>query len=215
MSETIQQSINQFKAHIEKHSGPAKSERFYVQFFPPTDLIQYTAGLATDLVYQCDSAELPGINLNTHDYRIIGPTRNFAAQTMFNEVSFSIYCTSDFYEKPFFEAWIEYINPRSLGWDFRYTSEYATTVEIVQMDLTGQKIIYGTRLYRAYPISIQSMPLNWQDDNIHRLNVVFKYWYYSPINTYSEIFANMLTMPPVTGSNLNMPNPMVTPPTSQ
>lgn len=206
------QSINTFKAQLEKHSGPAKSERFYVQFFPPTDLIQYTAGLATDLIYQCEAAELPGISLDTRDYRIVGPSRNFAAQSAFSEISFSIYCTSDFYEKPFFESWIEYINPRSLGWDFRYTSEYATQTQIIQMDLTGQKIIYGAKLIRSYPISVQPMPLNWQDDTIHRLSVVFKYWLYAPIETYGGMFASVLTIPPSTGNPLNVPNPNFSPP---
>lgn len=204
------QSIDNFRSAITRHNGIAKSERFSVQIYPPAALTNLTNNLAPDLMYQCEAAELPGVSLITTDYRTVGPSKSLATMTTYNELSLSFYCTSDFYEKPFFEAWIEYINPRSLGWDFRYKSEYATTLDIFQYDLTGDKIIYVARLIRAYPIAVHALPLHWQDDSVHRLSVLFKYDRFDPLYTYQNMFDKALALQPALNNGLNAPNPLNT-----
>lgn len=204
-------SVDNFVAAIANHNGIAKTERFWVQLFPPSELtMSGINNLAQDLVYQCDGAELPGLDLTTSNYRTIGPVRTIASMTNYHDVTLNFYCTGDFYEKPFFESWVSYINPRSLGWDFRYKSEYTGTVQICQLDLTGDNIKYCATLINAYPTVISPMTLNWQDDSIHRLAVTFKYDRYDPTNTYQGLFANVLNMQPNLGLGLNMPNPLNT-----
>lgn len=200
-------SIDNFITAMVNHKGIAKTERFYVQLFPPSDLLSATAGLAQDLTYQCDGGELPGVNIATSPYRTIGPVKTIASMTNYTDITLNFYCTGDFYEKPFFEAWMSYINPRSLGWDFRYKSEYTGQVQIAQLDLTGDNIIYAANLIRAYPIAVSPMGLNWQDDSVHRLAVTFKFDRYDPIYTFQGMFANVLNTQP----NITNPlNPSVT-----
>ena len=179
---------------------------FMSRFMVPLELQGFTNNLATDLVYQCESAELPGTILHTTDYRTIGPSRKIATQTMYNELGLTFYCTSDFYEKVFFDSWIEYINPRAFGWDFHYKSEYVTNMQICQLDLTGDNITYAVQIINAFPIAVNAMPLHWQDDSIHRLNVTFAYDRYIPNLTFNNMFDSLLNVVAPFSGGLNQPN---------
>ncbi len=195
-------NITNFLSRIDKHKNLAKPERYYVHIIPPAELNIPTSRLADDLIYQCETSELPGTTLTTIDYRIIGPNKKIATLTTYNDLALQFYCTNDFYEKPFFDSWIEYINPRNTGWDFRYKHQYAGTIEICQVDLTGDKIIYAVRLVNAFPIMTSPMPLNWNGDGIHMLGVTFAYDRYEPITTFNNMFGST-TAPwnnePITG----------------
>lgn len=199
-------NISNFIAYvIDRHNGPAKSERYYVHINPPAALNAPTFGLSLDLVYQCETSELPGTTLATVDYRVIGPSRKIATLTGYNDITLQFYCTNDFYEKPFFDTWIEYINPRNLGWDFRYKNEYSGNIEILQVDLTGAKIIYGVRLINAFPITTTPMPLHWGGDSPHLLAVTFAYDRYEPIVTFNNMFVSALTTSAPYNNGLNLP----------
>ena len=52
--------IKEFLANLDIHSGPAKSERFFVQITPPMGLptsFLYSLSLS----YQCEVSEIPGV----------------------------------------------------------------------------------------------------------------------------------------------------------
>ena len=177
-------SIQSFLSNLDSHSGPAKSERFYVQFAPPPIL---NANLMRDLQYQCEVSEIPGIRVTTVDYRIYGPKKHVATGREYEEISFSIICTNDFYEKPLFDAWIDLINPQASGWDMNYKSIYAQTISLFQLDVTGN-VIYGVNLINAFPIKVNSLHNRWADDSYHKLAVTFYYDRYDVIISNLEGF---------------------------
>lgn len=190
--------INNFIANLIKHNGPAKTDRFYVQITPPIGLVMQVTNITRDLIYQCEATELPTTNLSPSDYRMIGPSRSLATLTTYNDLNLTFLCTNDFYEKAFFDAWMEFINPRNLGWDFRYKNEYvAPSIDIYQLTQTGESdnsegdISYAVRLINAYPISAGPLALNWSEDTAHRLTVTFRYDNYKPTKTFQGLFDNV------------------------
>lgn len=180
-------SIDNFISNLDKYNGPAMSDRFYVNFTVP---VQIPFGNVRDLQYQCETTELPGISLGLTDYRTYGPSKKIASNTEYSPISFNIYCTNEFWEKPLFDTWIEYINPRNIGWDFRFKDEYSTSILITQID-QSDNIIYQVALNKAFPFQINPMSLSWSGSNIHQLNVSFAYDNYEPQLNRNYLFNNL------------------------
>lgn len=135
------------------------------------------------LSLQCESAELPGKNLVTEDVKIYGPTFKVPYQTQYNETTLTFICTNDFYERKLFDRWLEAIMPtdtNNLRFPRGENSKYMTDVSILQYndDFTQ---VFAVKLIDAFPISIAAQPLNWGDDNFHRLSVQFAYQRYQAI----------------------------------
>ena len=80
------------------------------------------------------------------------------------------------YQKVFFDAWINYINP-TFSNNFRYKSDYSTTISINQYDQSNN-LTYTVALFEAYPISVNQLDLDWSNDTYHKLSVTFAYTYW-------------------------------------
>lgn len=168
--------IQNFISNLDSNKGPAKSERFYVQITPPTGIpaLASVANPTWNLQFQCDISEIPGISLEPQKYRFYGPDRNIAIGTMYQEIIIEIVCTNSFYEKPWFDAWVNLINPIESGWDLNYKSIYTGTLTIIQLDLQSNPI-YSVNLINAWPGNVAALPLRWADDSFHKLQVTFHY----------------------------------------
>ncbi len=171
-------SVYNFLSTIDKNKGPAMSDRFIVEFTLPSQLD--FASKVRDLSYQCETSELPGTTLVTGEYRTYGPARKFATLTGYNDITFGIYCTNEFWEKPLFDSWIDYINPKSLGWDFRYKDDYTTSITVTQFDL-NENMAYKVVLNKAFPFNVAPLSLTWSGSNFHILQVTFAYDNYAPM----------------------------------
>lgn len=177
---------------MNNHSGTSRPDRFYAQFTLPGQLALTNATIGRDLTYQCHTTELPGVTLQTNTYKTYGIAKTLPVAKLYNEITFSLFCTNDFYEKPLFDSWIEYINPANLGWDFRYKDEYVTTINVCQLNLISDIPIYTVQLLRAYPIAVYPMERNWAHTNtFDSIRVTFVYEQYIPITT-SSIITQML-----------------------
>lgn len=172
--------INDFIANLDKHKGPAKSERFYVSIIPPQGL---GLGNVYDLQYQCEETDIPGLELETSEYRIYGLTKKIAVGRIYEPQTLHFFLTDDYYEKPFFDSWIEYINPQGdkNNFDMNYKNLYTGTIVIYKMD-KNQNIVYSVSLIEAFPISISPIPGSWHDDSNQKLSVTFAYTLYNPSN---------------------------------
>lgn len=187
-------SVSNFIANIDSRKGNARSDRFYVQFSVPNQLSSYLQNYVQSLTFQCSVSELPGQALETAVYRTYGPPKEIPTIRVYNYITFSLYCTNLFFEKPFFDAWVEFINPRNTGWDFRYKDNYVTDLNIIQLGLTDDSPIYSVQLIRAFPKVISPMPLNWEDGDFHILDVSFGYEKYAPlVDTISNKMSNDLS----------------------
>jgi hypothetical protein len=142
------------------------------------------ATISRYLSMQCETAELPGITLQTQDAKIYGPTFKVPYQVQYTETTLGFLCTNDFYERKLFDRWMETIMPSDTN-NLRYpknndNTRYMTTIRIVQYD-DFIKQIYAVELIDAFPIGIASQGLSWADDGFHRLSVQFAYQRYRPI----------------------------------
>ena len=141
------------------------------------------ATISRYLSMQCETAELPGITLQTQDAKIYGPTFKVPYQVQYTETTLGFLCTNDFYERKLFDRWMEAIMPSDTN-NLRYPKDdktrYMTTIRIVQYD-DFIKQIYAVELIDAFPIGIASQGLSWADDGFHRLSVQFAYQRYRPI----------------------------------
>lgn len=187
-------SINSFTSTMDNHSGFARPDRFFAQFAIP--LVLQTGVNLQDLTYQCHSSEIPGVTLHTNAYRTYGPVKAIPTIKIYNEITFSLYCTNDFYEKPLFDSWINFINPIEQGQDFRYKDEYVTTITVNQLNLISSIPIYTVQLIRAFPIAVYPIALRWANMNTtHSLDVTFVYERYDTTSLTSTPLQNLSTHP--------------------
>ena len=154
-------------------------------FSAPQDSATRTtnASLSRYLALQCETAELPGRTLLTQDVKIYGPTFKVPYQSQYNDINLGFICTNDFYERKLFDRWIEAIHPSDTN-NLRFPkgngTRYMCNITIIQYDDFIKKI-YSVQLVDAFPIGVAAQPLNWSEDNFHRLSVQFAYQRYKVI----------------------------------
>jgi hypothetical protein len=154
-------------------------------FSAPQDPASRTtnASLSRYLALQCETAELPGRTLLTQDVKIYGPTFKVPYQSQYNDINLGFICTNDFYERKLFDRWLEAIHPSDTN-NMRFpkgnSTRYMCNITIIQYDDFIKKI-YSIELVDAFPIGVASQPLNWSEDNFHRLSVQFAYQRYKVI----------------------------------
>ena len=174
-------SISSFVSRISG-KGLARTNRFRVTFTSPP-----IGGNSEDyrqISLNCEAAELPGRDLTTTDSRIYGPTFKMPYMTNYNDVSFTFLCDASLVEKRVFDDWMSIINPTG-SFDFQYRDNYVSTVTIDQ--LTDNEIMtYSCELVEAFPIQVNAMPVNWGDDNFHRVTVTMTYRYWKETGTREE-----------------------------
>jgi hypothetical protein len=184
-------NINEFTSHFDSHQTYSKASKFEVFVFPPDvisgglfDRLKLTIGRgglrfnmnsSRGLRFQCETAELPGYNLNTVDGRVYGASYAVAATPVFNELSLSFICAADLWEKEFFDDWQNAILPKDrYGYKAQYRDSYVSNIEVRQFHETGDLAAKYTFL-EAFPSSVSPISLSWGSDEINRLNVTFKY----------------------------------------
>ena len=143
--------------------------------------------LSRYLALQCETAELPGRTLMTHEAKVYGPTYKVPYQSQYNEMTLTFLCTNEFWERKLFDRWIEAIMPSDTN-NMRYAKDeatrYMTPIKVIQYD-DFIKQIYAVELIDAFPIGISAQQLSWAEDGFHRLSVQFAYQRYKPVYTGS------------------------------
>lgn len=163
-------SIADFKASF--NTDIARPSRFDVEIPIPVGLIPYR-GTARRMSMRCENAELPGRTIATMNQKIYGVEEKFPYQSTFGDIALTFIVGDDMKEKLLFDAWMNWINP-TINYNLKYKADYASTLRINQYDLQN-KVSYSVDLIDAYPISMNSMNLDWSSDSHHRLIVVFAY----------------------------------------
>jgi hypothetical protein len=189
-------NVNKMVTTINK-SGIAKGAHFEVQVVPPANK-DFDAAVTENLLYRCDSVDLPGRTLQTLDHRFTnyGPMNKVPYMAQYGDVSASIILSEDLREKEFFEVWHNLIqntgsfevggsdtlNGRYSNAQFnnKYHSSYIGTVIIRQYGSSGDLRSIHT-LREAFPINMNPITMNWEDDAPSRLSVGFAYRYYNSV----------------------------------
>ena len=155
----------------------------------------------------CSEASLPGSSLATHEINndFTGVTERHAYRRIYDDrADFTFYVDHDYNIISFFEGWIAYIageefseklsesqyyyrvrypdgtgTPQSKlksggpGSGYRASSLYVNKFE---RDMSGKFLTY--RFIKAYPISINSMPVSYDGSNLLKCTVSFTYLRY-------------------------------------
>ena len=168
--------INGFLASFKRDL--ARPNRFDVFIPIPVALLSYYSGGARDLSLRCDQAELPSRTLATADRKIGSvPVQKFPYLSTYNDLTLTFLVGGDMSEKLFFDAWMEIINPTS-NFNFNYKKDYCTDIVVRQYDMSNN-LTYDAMMIDAYPIAVNQLDLDWSNDGIHRLSVVFAYTYWT------------------------------------
>lgn len=132
-------NVNKFISHFDSHGGFSKSSKFDVRIATPPGL-SADPKVMEELSMQCEAAELPGYAVNTVEAKIYGAPTYVAATPVFNEMSLTFLSSGDFWEKKFFDTWIDFIIPKS-----RYNAQYK---EFYQSNITINQYSEGVAINR-------------------------------------------------------------------
>lgn len=137
--------------------------------------------------FKCEQAELPPRAMTLVQQKTYGPLDYYPIQNVYNKSTLTFIVGDEMSEKYFFDFWMDMIcptHPRYNEWgipgvrfDFEYKNNYMLDLIIRQKNLKG-KSSYAVVLSQAFPTEIYSLPLSWaQQNDYHRLNVIFTYRY--------------------------------------
>ncbi len=175
-------NIDAFRANLDR-GGVAKTANFQVMVQRP---FGSNINLERDLQFRCTSCTIPGRRIDTT------PTQDFVFpkfvgyNVSLDDVSMRIILSEDLAEKIYFEEWLDAVSgsyrtgeTSANMFDYGFYDDYAlnTIIEITQYDTTGIETHRHT-LREAFPISVGSVDLSWEEDSIMYLDVTFKYRYY-------------------------------------
>lgn len=184
-------NVNQFKSNITgtNNKDIAKQSHFEMWIsLPEKVLLSETVKPSfAPLRFRIDTAEFPGRSITTTDYKHTGYglSSKVGYGVVYPDVNISMICDSELNEKKLFTSWQNIIignhtrntnirHHQSIG----YYNDYVSSIFIVQYNQEG-KPTYGITLQDAYPVIINSLPLNWASEELHKLNIQFSYKYFS------------------------------------
>lgn len=163
-------SIADFKASFNKDL--ARANKFDVYIPIPLGLVPFI-GTSRKLAFRCESAQLPGRNLDLTPMRIYGVIENFPFQTSYDNITLTFLVGDDMKEKAFFDSWMNWIQP-TITYDTKYKQDYAVMIRINQYNVQN-KLSMSVDLMDAFPIAINQLDLDWSSDAVHKLAVTFAY----------------------------------------
>lgn len=181
--------LDSYRSAVSKDGGPSKANRFVARINSLPSKIQRRGiynGLLKELIYLCEAAEFPGRGFMNVDVRYYGPNFKSPFQTTYEDLNLTFLVRDKFLERQLFDDWLELINP-SNSYDFNYRKDYICNIDLFQMsDIEetntpvtnpNKKVAaqYKFNFEEAWPILVNPMPVNWAEDNFHRLTVSFTY----------------------------------------
>jgi hypothetical protein len=126
------------------------------------------------LDFMCNKAELPGKTFDTTAVRTYGAYFDMPFIDVYSNIQLSFIVGRDMIERHFFDAWSYIIQDPETS-DFNYVSDYATTMDIFQMDEYNQTN-YGVRVFQCWPKTIGELRLEYEAFNsFHILPITFTY----------------------------------------
>lgn len=181
-------NISDFSSQLNGRDT-AKQSHFTVRMFFPNELNTANAMnvAGRELQFRIDSAEVPGRSLQTLQTKPYGGglTHKIPYDVTYPDVTITVICGGDLAEKAVFQDWQNlaigkhsttgnYRNQDRLGY---YDTFAKNNIEILQYNEAGSSSSITT-LHQAYPITVNSLPLTWAGEDIHRVTVQFAYLFY-------------------------------------
>lgn len=173
-------NIDEFKSRITRR-GISRPNLFNIYIQPP-EAIGYDTNQLRYLTFKAYSVDIPGKTIATSERRTHGPIQKVSyCDPIFPDITVSIICSDDLYERQVFDRWMNYIIKQNNGFIVEYYSRYTTKTIINKLDHEGRESM-KYELIDSYPTNINSQKLDWSEtDSYLTLDVTFTYRYYTYI----------------------------------
>ena len=164
-------SLNDFKANLEKF-GTVRQSRFDVAM----------PGIySKDLVFRCESVNIPGIQILTKDFNLYGgqPSIKIPNGRSNEEIQMTFLAMQDMRDRYFFEEWISDISDFGTN-NVAYYDKVAKDISITiynEKKTTAELVpVYIAQLVKSIPTRIEMMQVAWNDyDTLLKYSVSFSY----------------------------------------
>lgn len=194
----------------------AQTSVYLVKLQPPSKVASFIQGegrgfnyslQGEDLELSCCEASLPGSTLATHEVTndFHGVTEKMAYRRMYDETTdFTFYVDYNYNINEFFEGWMDYVAGEGTTFDrnkykeetthFRmnYPDDYKTNIYITKFekDDPSKTVLYYT-FVGAFPTSIISTPISYEESQLLKMTVSFSYMrYVRERKTFSRSLVN-------------------------
>lgn len=164
--------------------GLAKSNRFLVFLSPPQLISSALGGFSgsmsnsnlQNILLLCDSAQLPGLNVNTVQNRTFGEVREIPYEFNYEPITLTFYVDADMNVKKLFDAWINSIQIDETR-KFNYYDSYTCPMKIYVQDM-AEKNRYIVEMMEVYPKTVSAVQLDFANRDVMKLQVtmMYKYW---------------------------------------
>ena len=180
-------NVSDFRANVigDGSRSVSKQSHFEVVINLPRRIELSTRSRAAfdSFRFRVESAELPGRAIQTFNHKTTGYglASKFGYDVTYADVNLTFLCGADLGEKSFFQAWQSaVIGNHTRNQDIRkhqslgYYDDYVGSVGIIQYNEQGEAV-YSMALAEAYPVVVNSLPLSWTSEELHRLTVQIAY----------------------------------------
>jgi len=187
-------SMDVMRAQVDALGSLARGCRFAVRINlsgTNNKMLRMNYGpILRDLIYMAESTEFPGRSLSVQDLRYYGPTFPVPLKSEYQPHEITFLCRNQSIERQLFDDWMEVINPTN-SFDFSYRSDFMAEINVFQFSdyASGKKdandsrntpeATYAWTIREAFPIGVYPQQVNWAEQDILRLTVVFGYRYWS------------------------------------
>ena len=153
----------------------------------------------------CFDTSIPGTQLTTKEVEgnFTGVTETFATTRQFNDLSMTFYVDLDYRVPKFFEAWMSWISGQdgvagqnsaveardspAYFYRMRYPNQYKCNGITISKFDKDYNMGAQYRFVRMYPVNVAAVPVSYEQSQLMRLNVTFKYERYIPgFNIYAD-----------------------------
>ena len=213
--------------------NPALTSHFQCWFYPPSPVrsLLPTTEVNDDRLWSlsCAEASLPGTSLATTEITNdhTGVTERHAYRRQYDTTaSFTFYVDYDYKIINFFEKWIGYIvnenydhmqdssanNPSNPNYFYRvnFPVLYQTSIYLKKFERDYGNRILEYKFLKAYPISINSMPVSYDGSQVLKCTVIFNFSRYLVNKVYNQPI--MGPLPDINLPGVNFPtigNPVI------
>lgn len=179
-------NINDFLSRVSKN-GYSRLNRIAVVIKPPQELLRILKYKEKDdyLTYYAETVFIPGYELATTEMNLGGPTMTVPVKSEYRDMRITFVADDRLRQKTFFDAWLNYINPKENKYDFRYRDDYIGEMEVIHISEGGDRTTYGIVLYEVFPVAINDIQGTWSEQEPVRFDVVFSYRYWRSMNADS------------------------------
>ena len=167
-------NVNTFVTELNKN-GVLKTSKFDVVIYGPTAIL---GARQSPSEFRCVAASIPGININTLDFKLYGgmPNLKVPKSREYDTLRLTFLAQSDFSDRYYFEDWFNLVSNLSSN-NIGYYDDVTADIHIQVYDETKPNDIpYEIVALNAIAINIDSVDLSWAEtDALIEYNVTFSY----------------------------------------